>query len=129
MADFDFSELNALAADLGDAADALPNVKKAVQVTANNVKTAWRGKLQGSSTLPALPYAVSYDVKADRGGVEGEVGFDKGKPQGPLGNISEFGTMNNPPRGFGLASLEENQADFVRGIETAIDDTLKAAGL
>lgn len=129
MADFDFSALDALATDLGGAADALPNVKKAVTVTARNVKDSWRDKLKGSSTLPALPYAVTYDVTADAGSVEGEVGFDKSRNQGPLGNISEFGSMNNPPRGFGLASLEENQADFVKGIEQAIGDTLKAADL
>ena len=129
MADWNFSELDKLAVDLGDAADVIPNVKKAVQVNSNKVKSAWRNKLQGSSTLPALPYAVSYDVEVNAGGVEGEIGFDKDKPQGALGNVSEYGTMNNAPRGFGLASLEENQADFVEGIEKAIDDTLKAAGL
>lgn len=128
-ADFDFSEFDKLAADLGDAADAVPFVKKAMQVTARNVKDAWRDKLKGSQSLPALPYAVSYDVEVTAGGVEGEVGFDKSKNQGPLGNISEFGSINNAPRGFGLASLEENQGDFVKGIETAIDDALKKGGL
>ena len=129
MADYDFSELTKLSADLGDAADAIPNVKKAVTVTARNVKDAWRDRLKGSATLPALPYAVTYDVDVTAGGVEGEVGFDKGRAQGPLGNISEFGSPTVAPRGFGLASLEENQADFVTGIEKAIDDTLKANGL
>lgn len=129
MADFDFSDFDKLAADLEGAADAIPNVKKAVQVTSFKVKNAWRDKLRGSASLPALPFAVSYDVKADAGSVEGEIGFDKGKPQGPLGNISEFGSINNAPRGFGLASLEENQVDFIKGIEQAIDDTLKAQGL
>lgn len=129
MADFDFSDISKLAADLGDAADAIPNVKKAATVTSLKVKNAWRDKLRGSSTLPALPFAVSYDVKADAGSVEAEIGFDKSKNQGALGNISEFGSVNNAPRGFGLASLEENQADFVKGIEQAIDDTLKESGL
>ena len=129
MADFDFTDLSKLAADLQNAADAVPNVKKATEVTARKVKDAWRDKLKGSSTLPALPYAVTYDTKTTRGAVEGEVGFDKSRPQGPLGNISEFGSVNNAPRGFGLASLEENQADYVTGIERAIDDTLKENGL
>lgn len=129
MADFDFSDLDRLAADLGDAADALPNVKKAVQVTAFKVKTAWRTKLGGSSTLPGLPAALSYDVEADSGSVDAEIGFDKSKFQGPLGVFSEYGSVHNAPRGFGLASLEENQADFVTGIEKAIDDTLRETGL
>ena len=129
MADYDFSDLDKLAADLGDGADALPNVKKAVQVTAFKVKTVWRTKLGGSSTLPGLPAALSYDVEADAGSVDAEIGFDKSKGQGPLGNISEFGSPTVAPRGFGLASLEENQADFVTGIEKAIDDTLRDSRL
>lgn len=129
MAGYDFSDLDRLAADLGDGADALPNVKKAVQVTAFKVKTAWRTKLGGSSTLPGLPAALSYDVEADSGSVDAEIGFDKSKFQGPLGNISEFGAPTVAPRGFGLASLEENQADFVTGIEKAIDDTLRDSQL
>lgn len=128
-ADFDFSEIDKLAADITDAADALPNIKKAVSVTAFKVKESWRDRLKGSDTLPALPYAINYDVKVAGDSVEAEIGFDKSKKQGALGNISEFGSINNPPRGFGLASLEENQGDFETGIHRAIDDTLKESGL
>ncbi len=131
---FNFDELNTLAADLGEIPrSARKNVRAALQVTARNVKDAWRGKLEGSETLPALPYAVTYDVDANKVfGVDvlrAEIGFDKSRSQGPLGNISEFGTPSTPPRGFGHAALEENQADFERGISIALDETLKEAGL
>jgi hypothetical protein len=130
MSDFDFSELDKLAVDIGTASgEVVGNVVKAVKVTSHNVKKDWQEPLQGSSTLPALARAVSYDVTVRATGVEGEVGFDKDKPQGPLGNISEFGSPTSPPRGFGLAALEKNQDDFVRGIEIATDDTLKDVGL
>lgn len=130
MADFDFSEITKLAADLGDVApETQTNVRKAVEVTARRVKDSWRDKLKGSSTLPGLPSAVSYDVTRPAGAVEAEIGFDKGRRQGALGNVSEFGTPTVGPRGFGLASLKENEEDFVTGIGLAVDDTLKDAGL
>ena len=129
-ASFDFSELNRLAADLEKAGrEVRPNVVKATHVTARKIKDRWRDKLKGSSTLPGLPSAVSYDVKSPSGAVEAEIGFDKGRRQGALGNVSEFGTPSVGPRGFGLASLEENQDDYVTGLEKAIDDTLKGNGL
>lgn len=133
-ADFDYSELNRLAADLGEAPKKSgPLLRKALEVTARNVKDSWRSKLKGSQSLPGLPAAVSYDVNAHKvfgvGILEAEIGFDKSKPQGPLGNISEFGTPKTPPRGFGHAALQENTEDFEKGIELAIDQALREAGL
>lgn len=126
---FDFSELSKLAADIDVAANVGPFAKKAVTVTARNVKDAWRDKLKGSETLPALPYAVSYDVEVDDGAIAAEVGFDLSKAQGPLGGISEFGTPTTPPRGYGHGALEENQADFKHGLEQAAADAMGEAGL
>lgn len=133
---FDSSELNYLAADLGEVARGIiPNVTTAVTVTARHVKDAWRDKLKGSETLPGLPHAVTYDV--DKNTVFGvdviraEIGFAKDRNQGRLGNISEFGTPSAPSalRGYGHAALEENQEDFERGIGIALGDTLREAGL
>jgi hypothetical protein len=124
-----FSDLSKLAADLvGAGADVVPNAVKAVAVTSNKTKQAWRRKLAGSSTLPGLPGALSYTVTQGRDAVEGEVGFEK-RGQGALGNVSEYGTPTVPPRGFGLASLNENEADFIVGLEKAVDDTLSGRGL
>lgn len=136
MADrnFDFSELDRLAADLGDVpAGTEENIEAAITISSRKVEGAWRGKLRGSETLPGLPNAVTFDVTRFTGfGVslfQSEIGFDKSIRQGPLGNISEFGSINNPPRGFGHAALQENEADFQHGLEIAIGDALKAAGL
>ena len=133
-ADFDFSELNYLSADIAEAATGVnANLRTALEVTARHVKDAWKGKLEGSETLPALPYAVTYDVdETNLFGVDvirAEIGFDKSRTQGPVGNISEFGTPSTPPRGYGHAALEENQEDFERGVGIALDQTLRGAGL
>lgn len=130
MADLNFSEIDKLAADLGTVArETQPNVRKALEVTARKVKDGWRDKLKGSATLPGLPGAVSYDIEEPGGSVEAEIGFDKGRRQGALGNVSEFGTPTVGPRGFGLATLEENQEDFIKGISKAAGDTLGDSGL
>lgn len=126
---FDFSELSKLTADIDMAANVGPFAKKAVQVTARNVKDAWRDKLKGSETLPALPYAVSYDTSVQDGTITAEIGFDLSKAQGPLGGISEYGTPTTPPRGYGHGALEENQADFKHGLEQAAADAMGEAGL
>jgi hypothetical protein len=131
VADFDFSELSKLAADLGTVPQSTQaNTRKAVEVTARKVKDSWRNKLRGSEYLPGLPRVVSYDIEQPGGAVEAEVGFTKHSGQGDLGNVSEFGVPGRTgPRGFGLASLKENEEDFVKGIGLAVDDTLKDAGL
>lgn len=131
---FDFSELDELAADLGRVPDkAGPNVEKAMHVTSGKIRQTWREKLARSRTLPGLPGALSWDVTADASltgsVIRSEIGFDKNRYQGPLGNISEYGTPTVTGRGFGLASLHENEADFQRGLEIAIEQAEREAGL
>jgi hypothetical protein len=133
-ADFNYEDLDRLAADLGEVPKKTgPLLRKALEVTSRNVKDSWRSKLNGSRTLPGLPAAVSYDVSTFRGFgasvFQAEIGFDKDKPQGALGNISEYGTPKIAPRGFGHAALQENTGDFEKGIELAVDQALKEAGL
>jgi len=129
-AEFDLSGLDKLTADLLEVGvEVVPFATKAVAVTALNVKKTWQGKVAGSVGLSGLARALSYDVHAKGGAVEAEIGYDKSRPQGPLGNISEFGSIHHPPRGFGAAALQENQDDFVHGIETAVDDALRSRNL
>ncbi|QIS38614.1 hypothetical protein [Clavibacter capsici] len=133
MADIDSTDLFKLAADLGEAPDNIaPYLGKAIGVTSLKIKQTWASKV-GSGLNAALPRAIDYTVKgaSDRGGssIESEIGFNKGRRAGALGNISEYGTLFHPPRGFGAASLQENEADFEKGIDAAVADALKAVGL
>jgi len=133
-ADFDFSEIDRLAADLGTVPEKSgPKIRQALEVTSRHIKDSWKSKLKGSISFKHLPGAVSYDVTTFQGFgasvFESEIGFDKSRPQGALGNISEFGTSKTAPSGFGHASLEENQGDFEKGLDIAIAQALKEAGL
>ena len=130
---FDFSELDRLAADIGEVpAKSGPKIRKALEVTSRYVRDSWRDKLKGSISFKHLPGAVTYDIVTFQGFgasvFQAEIGFDKGRPQGALGNLSEFGKPGQAPMGFGHASLLENQADFEKGIDIAIGDALKEAG-
>lgn len=132
---FDFSEMDRLAASF----DHIPSetargLRSAIEGTAHKVRDGWRAKLAGSPHFPALPYAITYDIKVLAGArfdtnLQADIGPDKRRAQGALGNISEYGTPKTPGRGYGLAALEEQIPDFQRGIDRAIEDGLQAAGL
>lgn len=131
MADFDFSELTALSASLGKVADtAGPNIVKAITGTSLGVKKAWQAPLEGSATLGGLPRAIDFDITSDGKTIESEIGFSKSRGgQAALGNISEYGSPTIAGRGFGLKALEDNEPDFIRGLEIALEQAEKEAGL
>lgn len=129
----DFSALDKLAADLGEVPkNAGENVRKATEVSARKVKDEWRGKLRGARYLPAASRAINYDLKggnAIRGSqIEAEIGADLGG-QGSLVGIVEYGSPTLAPRGYGLKALEDTAEDFQRGLEKAVEDAERSAGL
>lgn len=99
--------------------------RKRVEDSAANIKKVWRARWTGHSHLPHLPDAVTYDIHETPGGFSAEVGPDKSKRQGPLGNIIEFGTLNNAPIPGGMPALDEEEPRFVKTMqdlaETALD--------
>lgn len=138
---FDFSEINKLAADLGrQGVDAARNVRKAVEVTARNIKDdAKKSVGDGSSTWQGLPPSIDYDVESNPHDVTAEIGYNKGKAAGKLGNIREFGAPNarrtvssggktiptaqrlpRPGHSDLEKALEKNQDDFVEGIQKVV---------
>ena len=113
--------LDALVADLNSFPRRLAvNARKAVQVTSQKVRDDARGRIAGHKYLPAYPYSITYDVKATVEGIEGEIGPDKGRAQGPLGNIVEYGTSKNAPIPHLGPALDANAEDLVTGMEIAV---------
>jgi hypothetical protein len=113
--------LNVVVADL----EAFPvrlatNVAKAVKITSQKVRDDARNRIKGHKYLPAYPYSITYDVKVTGEGIEGEIGPDKGKAQGPLGNIVEYGTSKNAPIPHLGPALDANAEDLIAGIEIAV---------
>lgn len=112
------------AALLASEAKLLANVRKAVQVTCLKIKKDAQQRITGYKHLPRYPYSITYDTNLILDGVEGEVGPDKGRPQGPLGNVIEYGTSKNHPIPHLGPALDANAADLVTGVEIAVQQAL-----
>lgn len=147
----DSSDFSRLAADLGAAPRAAgPFLRKAIEVTARNVRDTARENAQGMAHAPAFPYSITYDLgvgheqslgqaassviaggftSAESSTLSAEIGPDKNRAQGALGNLIEYGSIRNPPQGIMHGALQANEADFERGVDRAIDDALKEVGL
>lgn len=121
----DASELRALTADLRDAEVKTPQaVWKVVEKGALNIKNDARRAASGLAHAPAYPFSIGYDVKVGVGGTEAEIGPDKGMTQGALGNILEFGTVNNAPIPHLAPALDGEAPRFVKALEDVLGDVL-----
>jgi hypothetical protein len=99
--------------DLERAADTVEDrSEKVVSKGALNVKNAWRARWEGYPHIRDLPRAVTYDLHRHAGGVTAEIGPDKLLKQGPLGNLIEFGSVNNAPIPGGLPALAAEEPRF-----------------
>lgn len=94
----DDSELRAFAVVLDEASEhALEGGRALVQVEALASKRDWQARWTGITGMPAIAAAITYDTKLVPGGAEAEIGPDKDRPQGPLGNIVEYGGSTHGP--------------------------------
>lgn len=127
-----FSEIQTLAADLGDAPrDAGKRIRQATEISARNVKDAWAQKLTGENGLPHAPRSITYDLIAQPGDaqstISAEIGPETGRLQAPIVVVMEFGAPGNntPPRGYGAGALAETAEDFEKGLTLAVAEPLK----
>ncbi|TFD61129.1 hypothetical protein E3T43_01270 [Cryobacterium sp. Hh7] len=133
--DFNFDELRSLSADLGKVANNTgPFINSAFQFTSVLIRDAARDSVKsGSNQWRALPSAIDYEITVGANGtgsvIESEIGYNKDRAAGKLGNIREFGSPSVAPHLDLQTALTDNEADFEKGITQAIDDALKAGGL
>lgn len=110
---FDTSELAALRTEMVGAARATTAaVRPVVAHGAVNIKKDWRDRWSGLAHARALPFAISYDLHTVNSVVVAEIGPDKDRPQGALGNLIEFGSVNNAPLPGGAPALDAEAAGF-----------------
>lgn len=124
---FDFSELKELAADFEAVPDGLPsNVTKALKVTATRIKKDW-SKQANRTGLAGYAAGVTYDIEPDGAdAVVAEIGPEHERNQGQLGLVEEAnGGVRSAPQHAGRDALKANEADFERGMELALIDSLK----
>lgn len=90
-----------------------------------NVKTEWRKRWTGLSHAPHLASAISYDVTSRGNGQHSaEIGPDKARPQGALGNIIEFGSINNRPHPGGLPAARREEPRVERAAGAAAEKAI-----
>ncbi|KRC52130.1 hypothetical protein ASE16_03520 [Leifsonia sp. Root227] len=145
---FDFTEVTKLAADIGRVPKNVgPNLNSALQFTATRVKKDAAksvGKGRWSAAAAAIDYAIGVGGSSLGSAIAGvlsgsalsseisaEVGYNKGKAGGPLGNIREFGApgKDTAPSNDLVNALHENEGDFQKGLEKAVSDAERKAGL
>ncbi|HCS2945810.1 TPA: hypothetical protein OQU49_004424 [Shigella flexneri] len=102
----DDSELRRFGADLGKAATEAASVKgldPIVKRAAQGLKDDYVGQAEGSRSFKGMAGSFSYDSFYEVGQVQYEVGPDKGRRGGALGNVFFFGGANG---GGGSGDLE-----------------------
>ncbi|MGP5375281.1 hypothetical protein ACTXM8_04685 [Brachybacterium alimentarium] len=97
---FDFSEVRALATDLGNTTKAVEKeADRVLERGALGVKNAMAEEARASHKGHARSFAgsISYDRRYRAGTMAYEIGPDKSRRQGALGNLLYFGSRNNAP--------------------------------
>lgn len=119
------SDLDKLAADLGKApVEALAAVQAVVSKGAVNIKKDWREAWKGMPHAPALPYSIGYDTTVHVHDITATIGPDKGKTQGALGNLIEFGTATSGPHPAGQQALDREEPRFIAALEAVVEKML-----
>lgn len=112
------SGLDGLAVELAHEARIAPaEARRVVAKGLLNIKEDWRRRWSGHPHARALPLAITYDTVFVGQRVAGEVGPDKDKTQGALGNLFEYGSVNNAPIPGGAPALKTEQPKFERAME------------
>ncbi|MFZ4843951.1 hypothetical protein [Mycetocola saprophilus] len=138
-AEFDFTELVGLEKDLGDVPKkTIPNVRKAVEVTARLGKDTWSGLAAGAHKrrnrkagskakgrgLHAYHRAIDYDLVLDVDGVIGaEIGPNLDRLQGSFGFVESGDGIRSAPRDHDRFTAKIVETDFMQGLSKAIEDS------
>ncbi len=115
------SELEQLAADLTSASTQMQSkAYRAVKVGAQNVQADARRFSAGLSEAPHYPRAITHDAGFRPGSMAwAEIGPDKDLTQGALGNLLEYGSVNNPPYAHLGPALDLEGPRFERALGDA----------
>ena len=91
--------------------------RKVVAKGALNIKTDARQRATGLSHAPAYPRVITYDTHVTLTGAWAEIGPDKDKRQGALGNLIEYGSVNNPPHPHMGPAADTERPKFEKAME------------
>lgn len=120
------NDLDKLAFDLGKVAGTiLKDTDAVLKKGAHQITEDIRGQVSKSESLGKAAQAVSYDSKAGVGTLRYEIGFDKYRKAGALGNIFEFGvTSPQGKRGGGYKVMRGALDAELPALEKHLGDLL-----
>jgi hypothetical protein len=103
------------------------NLRKAVEITARNIKDDARNNLKGLSTpsishIPMLPATIEYQMEGNRYYVAAKVNA-KGRQARFIGVI-EYGSPTSAPHPFLMPAALFNRDDFLKGVRQAVKDAI-----
>lgn len=90
---------------------------KVVEKGALNIKNGARRRIGRPAHAPAYGSSISYDMRNAMTGPEAEIGPDKGRRQGALGNLLEYGSVNNAPIPHIRPAVDEELPRFHAAME------------
>lgn len=123
MADESLDSLAALFRRAGSEA-ITRQVEAVVKKAAVNIKKDWRENAKASvgNKAGAYPFSITFDGPTRNGHtVEAEIGPDKDKKQGALGNLIEYGApaQNTAPHNDGKRAADKELPNFERNLANA----------
>lgn len=133
----DATEMRELAASLDRAAYGLAGfISTALKVTAMRIKRGSAAKIRARRRWRGGARAIDFEFSRFAGFgasvIQVDIGYNKAKG-GAIGSLIEFGApgaTNAVAPGNELArTLKEEEPDFIRGIEKAVDDSLRKENL
>lgn len=125
MIEFDTSELNALAVDLGDIGPASAvRVRGVFQEAAFELKGKWRANATETAGDHGrlYPLAITYETHLKASGIDVEIGPESGRPQGGMGPGFEFGSANQPAHLDGQRAADDVIPHLERRVLLAATD-------
>lgn len=122
---FDMSDVRRIDRHLSRAVTVVRRDARAVTVRgAMNIKKDWQKNARQTAPRHArlYPGAISYDIAPyGRDIVMATIGPDKGRAQGALGNLLEYGSVKNPPHRDGGRALDAEMPRFEAQIQLLAD--------
>lgn len=100
------------------------DIEKATSKGSLNIKRDWSSHFEGSTHAPHLARAVNYDLDRQGYVVTSEIGIDKGRVQGPLGNLTEFGSINNAGDPAGQRALDDEEPRYEKAMADIAENSL-----
>lgn len=98
---------------------AVAQARAIVKRGANNIKTDAQRRVGTMRHAPAYPRAISYETHETVNYAWAEIGPDKNKRQGALGNVIEFGSPHSAPHPHMAPAGDAERPKFERELELA----------